>query len=75
MSDLHIKLIHERQKVDHQTAANEQLDSQLRDALKELKVYLNLLFADASNSQAYLVIFPSPTHVQGSSKVITSRTV
>ena len=38
MSDLHIKLIQERQKVEYQIASNEQLDSQLRDTLKELKV-------------------------------------
>jgi len=38
MSDLSIKLIHEQQKCERQININGQLDDQLRDLEKELKV-------------------------------------
>ena len=46
MSDLNIKLIFEQQKIERQTAMNEQLDSQMNELLNELKVndaYMYLL--------------------------------
>jgi len=38
MSDLNIRLVFEQQKVDRQTAINEQMGNQMRDLLLALKV-------------------------------------
>jgi len=38
ISDLHVKLIHERHNAEKQATISEQLDGQLRDAIKDLKV-------------------------------------